>query len=153
MLEASAVKKRVSKRRTRPGGVIARAIRNRLDGSGSRPASVKGAQAPSSFTGLSTLRPRQSPVSSQASRMAATASARARDAAIFGLPLSRLASSSAEMGAATGMRLSALSTRPPGKTYLPGMNTTLSWRLPTKTFGLSPERSIRISVAASLGRK
>ena len=49
MLEASAVKKRVSKRRTRPGGVIARAIRNRLDGSGSRPASVNGFQAPSSF--------------------------------------------------------------------------------------------------------
>ena len=79
MLEASAVKKRVSKRRTRPGGVIARAIRNRLDGSGSRPASVNGFQAPSSFTGLSTLRPRQSPVSSQASRIAATASARARE--------------------------------------------------------------------------
>ena len=43
------MKKRVSKRLTRPGGVIARAIRNRLDGSGSRPASVNGAQGPSSF--------------------------------------------------------------------------------------------------------
>ena len=46
------MKKRVSKRRTRPGGVIARAIRNRLDGSGSRPASANGFQAPSSFDRL-----------------------------------------------------------------------------------------------------
>ena len=30
-----------------------------------------------------------------------------------------------------------LSTRPPGKTNLPGMNTTLSWRLPTRTFGVA----------------
>ena len=42
------MKNRVSKRRTRPGGVIARAIRNRLDGSGNRPASEKGFHAPSS---------------------------------------------------------------------------------------------------------
>ena len=67
-----------------------------------------------------------------------SASARARDGAIFGLPLIRLASSSFGIGAATGTRLSDLSTRPPGKTNLPGMNTTLSWRLPTSTFGLSP---------------
>src|SRR5205085_2655299 len=151
--EASAVKKRVSKRLTRPGGVMARAIRNREDGSGNNPASVNGFQGPSSFADVSTLRPRQSPVSSQASRIAATASARAREGAIFGLPLRRLASSSLVIGAATGIRLSVLSTRPPGKTYLPGMNTTLSWRLPTSTFGLDAERSIRISVAASLGRK
>ena len=48
MAEASAVKKRVSKRRTRPGGVIARAIRKRPDGSGSRPASANGFHGPSS---------------------------------------------------------------------------------------------------------
>src|SRR3984893_12478920 len=46
-----------------------------------------------------------------------------RDAAIFGLPLSRFSSSAFEIGAATGTRLSVLSTRPPGKTNLPGMNT------------------------------
>ena len=55
--------------------------------------------------------------------------------------------------AATGTRLSDLSTRPPGNTYLPGMNTTLSWRLPTSTFGFAAVRSTRISVAASFGRK
>ena len=97
---------------------------------------MNGFQAPSSFGAVpSLLRPRQSPVSSQASRIAAIASERARDGVIFGLPFSRLASSSFGIGAATGTRLSALSTRPPGKTNLPGMNTTLSWRLPTSTFG------------------
>src|ERR1700704_419750 len=107
MAEASAVKNRVSNRRTRPGGVIARAIRNRLDGSGSRPASLNDFHTPSSFGAApSLLRPRQSPVSSQASRIAAIASDFARDGAIFGLPLSKLASSSFGIGAATGMRLS-----------------------------------------------
>src|ERR1700720_2589104 len=106
MVDASAVKNLVSKRRTRPGGVIARAIRNRLDGSGNRPASVKGFQAPSSVGVLPLLlRPRQSPVSSQASRIAAIASERARDGVIFGLPLSRFASSAFGIGAATGTRL------------------------------------------------
>ena len=52
MAEASAVKKRVSKRRTRPGGVIARAIRNRLEGSGNRPASANGFHGPSSLDRL-----------------------------------------------------------------------------------------------------
>src|SRR5258707_15054369 len=104
MAEASAVKNRVSKRRTRPGGVIARAIRNRLEGSGSRPASLNGFHTPPSFGAApSLLRPRQSPVSSQASRIAATASERARDGGVFGLPLSRLASSSFGIGAATGI--------------------------------------------------
>src|SRR4029079_11401189 len=92
--EAPAVKKRVSNRLTRPGGVIARAIRNRLDGSGNRPASANGFQAPSSFALPSLLPPRQSPVSSQASRIAAIASDFAREAGVFGLPLARLASSS-----------------------------------------------------------
>ena len=138
MAEASAVKKRVSKRRTRPGGVIARAIRNSPDGSGSRPASVNGFHGPSSAGAAPLLlRPRQSPVSSQASRIAATASERARDGVIFGLPFRRFASSAFGIGAATGTRLSVLSTRPPGKTNLPGMNTTLSWRLPTRTFGVA----------------
>ena len=49
MLDASAVKNLVSKRRTRPGGVIARAIKNSPDGSGSNPASLKGFHSPSSF--------------------------------------------------------------------------------------------------------
>ena len=99
------MKKRVSKRLTRPGGVMARAIRNRLDGSGSSPASENGAQGPSSFAaGPSVLRPRQSPVSSQASRIAAIASDWAREAVIFGLPYNRLASSSLGIGAATGTR-------------------------------------------------
>src|SRR6201999_2461449 len=110
--DASAVKNPVSKRLTRPGGVIARAIRNSPDGSGNSPASLNGFHAPSSVDALpSLLRPRQRPVSSQASRIAAIASDRARDGVIFGLPLSRLASSSREIGAATGTRLSALSHR------------------------------------------
>ena len=76
------MKKRVSNRLTRPGGVIARAIRNRLEGSGSRPASANGFQAPSSFAFPSVLRPRQRPVSSQASRIAAIASDLAREAGL-----------------------------------------------------------------------
>ena len=47
-------------------------------------------------------------------------------AVIFGLPFSRFCSSAFGIGAATGTRLSVLSTRPPGKTNLPGWNTTLS---------------------------
>src|SRR3984957_15910420 len=120
MVEASAVKNLVSKRRTRPGGVIARAIKNSPDGSGNRPASVKGFHGPSrSGVAPLLLRPRQRPVSSQASRIAAIASDLARDGVIFGLPFNRLASSAPGIGAATGMRLSDLSTRPPGKTNLP----------------------------------
>src|ERR1700682_5819440 len=104
MLEASAVKKRVSKRRTRPGGVIARAIKNSPDGSGKRPASVKGFHAPSSVGAAPLLlRPRQRPVSSQASRIAATVNDRAREGVILGLPLTRFSSSAFGMGAATGM--------------------------------------------------
>src|ERR1700716_2046866 len=103
MAEASAVKNRVSNLRTRPGGVIARAIRNRLEGSGSRPASLNGFHSPlRAGVAPSLLRPRQSPVSSQASRIAAIASARARESEVFGLPFIRLASSSLEMEAATG---------------------------------------------------
>src|SRR5450631_3946427 len=79
MLDASAVKNLVSKRRTRPGGVIARAIKNSPDGSGSNPASLKGFHSPSSFGAAPlVLRPRQRPVSSQASRIAAIANERAR---------------------------------------------------------------------------
>src|ERR1700732_2992458 len=119
MLEASAVKKRVSKRRTRPGGVIARAIKNSPDGSGKRPASVNGFHAPSRIGAAPLLlRPRQRPVSSQASRIAATAKERARDGVIFGRPFSRFASRASDIGAATGTRLSDLLTRPPGKTNL-----------------------------------
>ena len=135
-------------------GVMARAIRNSPDGSGKRPASVKAFHGPSrSGTEPLLLRPRQRPVSSQASRIAAIASARARVGVILGLPFSRFSSSAFGMGAATGTRLSDLSTRPPGKTNLPGMNTTLSWRLPTRTFGVEAVRSTRISVAASTGRR
>src|SRR6266404_9638453 len=107
MAEASAVKNLVSKRRTRPGGVMARAIKNSPDGSGNRPASAKGFHAPSS-AGVAPLllRPRQRPVSSQASRIAAIANERARDGVILGLPFSRLASSSLLIGAATGTRWS-----------------------------------------------
>src|ERR1700675_3360976 len=123
MLDASAVKNLVSKRRTRPGGVIARAIKNSPDGSGSNPASLKGFHSPSSLGAAPLLlRPRQRPVSSQASRIAAIASERARDGVIFGLPLSRLASSALGIGAATGIRLSDVSTLPPGNTNFPGMN-------------------------------
>ncbi len=64
-------------------------------GSGRRPASLKASHTPGSFlVAPSTLRPRQRPVSSQASRIAATASERARDGGVFGLPFIRLASSS-----------------------------------------------------------
>src|SRR6266851_9379233 len=130
MLDASAVKNLVSKRRTRPGGVIARAIKNSPDGSGSNPASLKGFHSPSSFGAAPlVLRPRQRPVSSQASRIAAIANERARDGVIFGLPFIRLVSSAFGIAAATGLRLSVLSTRPPAKTNLQGMNKTLSWRL------------------------
>src|SRR3954447_26788193 len=102
MAEASAVKNRVSNRRTRPGGVIARAIRNRLEGSGSRPASANGFHSPlKAGVAPYLLRPRHRPGSPQASRIAAIASDFARDGAIFGLPLSKLASSSFEIGAAT----------------------------------------------------
>src|ERR1700716_3141247 len=154
MVEASAVKNLVSNRRTRPGGVIARANKNSPDGSGNSPASAKGFHAPSSAGAAPLLlRPKQSPVSSQASRIAAIASERARDGVIFGLPLSRLVSSAFGIGAATGTRLSVLSTRPPGKTNLPGMNTTLSWRLPTRTFGVAAGAVARVSVVAYLGRK
>ena len=86
MAEASAVKKRVSKRRTRPGGVIARAIRNRLDGSGNRPASANGFQAPSSFDGLSQPCGRGRARFPRRLRGLRLASARARDDGIFGLP-------------------------------------------------------------------
>src|SRR3954452_15031362 len=100
MAEASAVKNRVSNRLTRPGGVIARAIKNRLDGSGSSPASLNGFHSPLSAGVVpSLLRPRHNPVSSQASRIAAIASDLARDGVIFGLPLSKLASSSLGIGA------------------------------------------------------
>ena len=95
--------------------------------------------------------PRTSASRAKSLAIAAMASDFARDADVLGLPLNRLASKSPGMGAATGTRWSDLSTRPPGKTNLPGMNTTLSWRLPTSTFGTSPLRSIRIRVAASLG--
>src|SRR3954467_12792814 len=109
MLEASAGKNLGAKRRPRPGGVIARAIKNSPDGSGNSPASVKGAHGPAS-TGAAPLlvRPRQRPVSSHASRIAAIANECAREAVIFGLPLSRFASSAFGIGAATGTRLSAL---------------------------------------------
>src|SRR5260370_25249763 len=106
MAEASAVKKRVSKRRRLRGGVIARAIKNSPDGSGRRPASVNGFHAPSSAgTAPLLLRPRHRPVSSEASRIAAIANARARDGVILGLPFSRLASSGFGIGAATGTRV------------------------------------------------
>src|SRR6202790_4560716 len=109
MVDASAVKNLVSKRRTRPGGVIARAIKNSPDGSGSRPASVNGFHAPSSAGPAPLLlRPRQRPVSSQASRIAAIANARARDGVILGLPFKRFSSSAFGIGAATGTRLSDL---------------------------------------------
>jgi hypothetical protein len=85
--------------------------------------------------------------------MAATASERARATEIFGLPFNRLVSSAVGIAAATGTRPSAISTRPPGKTNFPGMNTTLSWRLPTRTLGIALARSTRISVAASTGRR
>src|SRR5689334_11539420 len=64
----------------------------------------------------SVLRPKQSPVSSQASRIAAMASERAREGVILGLPFRRFRSRAVGIGAATGTRLSVLSTRPPGKT-------------------------------------
>src|ERR1700724_3946883 len=100
MAEASAVKNLVSKRRTGPGGVIARAIRNSPDGSGKSPASAKGLHGPSSAGAAPLLlRPRQRPVSSQASRIAATARERARDGVIFGRPFNRFASSDSDIGA------------------------------------------------------
>jgi hypothetical protein len=140
--EASAVKNRVSKRRTRPGGVMARAIRNRPDGSGSSPASANGFHSPINLPlqfhscvepcgrGKARFlrRPREWP---------RLASARARAGAIFGLPLQSAFSRGlpGNRSAATGMRLSLASTRPPGNTNFPGMNTTLSCRLPTRTRG------------------
>ena len=135
--EASAVKKRVSKRRTRPGGVIARAIRNRPDGSGSRPASLNGLPAPGAACALvPALRCRgkgRFPRRLRGSRRSpAHARARRRSS---GCPSAGWPAARREIGAATGILLSLGSTRPPGKTYLPGMNTTLSWRLPTSTFG------------------
>src|ERR1700684_2355818 len=112
MVEASAVKKRVSKRLTRPGGVIARAIRKRPEGSGSRPASANGFHGPDSAGALRWVtRPRQRPVSSHASRMAATASERARAVVILGLPFKRLASSAFGIGAANGHRPAAVLVR------------------------------------------
>src|SRR5258706_14132733 len=106
MAEASAVKKRVSKRLTRPGGVIARAIKNSPDGSGSRPASVNGFHAPSSAgTAPLLLRPRQRPVSSQASRIAAIANARAHDGLIQGRTFSRLCAIAYGLAAAAVTRL------------------------------------------------
>src|SRR5580704_16407831 len=123
MAEASAVKKRVSKRRTRPGGVMARAIKNSPDGSGSRPASENGFHAPSSFgADPSALRPRQRPVSSQASRIAATASDFAREAAIFGLPFNRLGLGPGGDQAPTRPGLVDFATGPAGKHNLPGKN-------------------------------
>ena len=53
---------------------------------------------------------------------------------------------------ATAIRRSSGSTRPPGKTNLPGMNLWPPCRLPISTFGSGPSRSRMISVAASRGR-
>ena len=50
------------------------------------------------------------------------------------------------------MRRSSGSTRPPGKTNLPGMNLWPPCRLPISTLGSGPSRSTMISVAASRGR-
>ncbi len=122
MAEASAVKKRVSKRRTRPGGVMARAIRNRLDGSGSRPASANGFQGPSSFAVLLDLA-----AEAEARLLAGLADRRDSRAHVRGRRVDLRTALRAGwpraprvIGAATGTRLSALSTRPPGKTILAG---------------------------------
>ena len=84
--------------------------------------------------------------------MAVMASARPRLATGRAIRADSASSMRAGIVPDAGMRRSSASTRPPGKTYLPGMNLWPACRLPIRTFGSGPLRSIRISVAASLGR-
>jgi len=69
----------------------------------------------------------------------------------LGLPFKRFASSS--FGSRPPPERGCRIYRPDaGKDELAGMNTTLSWRLPTRDFRVAALRSTRISVAASFGR-
>lgn len=81
--------------------------------------------------------------------MAASASARAFLALA---PCINFATACGWSSLADGIRASAASTRPPGKTNLPGMKACSSCRRPSSTFGAGPLRSRMISVAASFGR-
>ena len=97
--------------------------------------------------------PTARPVSSKVSRIAASARARAKPGEgrrTRALSFSSTAGSSAP---AAAMRRSSGSTRPPGKTNLPGMNRWPACRLPISTrAGPCSGRSTRMSVAASRGR-
>ena len=86
--------------------------------------------------------------------MAATASERAREAVILGLPFSRFCSSAFGIGAATGIRLSVLSTRAARKNEFARHEHHLVVALADQNLAAwTAVRSTRISVAASIGRR
>ena len=97
--------------------------------------------------------PSMMPVSSYVSRMAASASARQREAVIKGEPAISFSSTYASRMPATGTDRSCGSTRPPGNTNLFGLNLTRAFRRPISTFGSRPVVSSTMRVAASLGRR
>src|SRR5208282_145813 len=137
------MRKRASKRLTRPGGVIARARKSIASSAGVTPVAAKRVHAPAGgFCGAPWPQtPMASPVSSKVSRIAASASALAK---LGDGRRTRALSFSSTLGSsapAAHMRRSSGSTRPPGKTNLPGMNLCPACRLPISTRATSRART------------
>ena len=128
--EARVVSTRPAGRRDRARDEVEAVERRRDAGRGeARPCACGRARcaAPPSAT------PTARPVSSKVSRIAASASARARAGEGRRVAAISLASTNGSSGAATLMRRSAGSSAPPGKTYLLGMKAWPGWRLPSRT--------------------
>jgi flagellum-specific peptidoglycan hydrolase FlgJ len=142
---ASTMKKRASKRRGRPAGVIARNTNCKRSADGTLPVAEKLHQASGVSPGQSTLQPRIKPVSSHSSRIAATQSAAIR------LRVQSLAKRSQHGdGIATESEISksALSTVPPGKTNLFGIKAAWAPRFPIRILGFLKRFRSTITVAA-----
>ncbi len=142
---ASTRKNRASKRRSRPGGVMARNTNCMALASGTCPVWAKLCQ--SSGGGMSQVPcvPRTRPVSSQSSRIAATA--KAWDMSLA-LSWAIRSAQSGGIEAAKGISASARSTAPPGKTNLLGMKAALAPRWPIRIDGAASRSRRTITVAA-----
>ena len=126
----------MSKRRTRPGGVMARATKRSAVQRGldavlgkALPVGLGGGEGPSA--------------DQQAGLLIGLADRRQRDGAGAGCAVARLVLPTAWRSRrgcrppATAMRLSAGSVRPPGNTNLPGMKACRAWRRPISTLQLA----------------
>src|SRR3989337_900870 len=105
-----------------------------------------------SSASLTVARPASNPVSSKVSLIAATR--RPRALRWLGLaPIRNLSfwSVTDSPSFITGRKPSADSQRPPGNTYLLGINAWPSWRWPIRIRGAGASKRTRISVAASRG--